>query len=203
MENPVREQIKLTDRWQARPLNDRTASVFVPGAWEGKTIVVEPSPDSSWLPALAEGLVAGAWNIVTVPEGGTVADASLVAREQVHIADLQVRTVTPQMLSIRVRLAGGMPPSTTAGGGEAPCLRETGLLTLCFTLTAADGRQAAGAEIAITPGTCDVQMDMPLLKSTAGAHRLKVALCAAENIVDNARLALVIPENSGRISASE
>jgi hypothetical protein len=67
-----------------------------------------------------------------------------------------------------------------------------GALQLCFTLTASDGRQVGGLICPAFASGAPFSVDMDLPPGLLGPHRLKATLSAGENVVDNARIGLVL-----------
>lgn len=206
--SPIREQIKLADRWHVCPVNEREASVFVPGPWGEKQVVLmagngeAPSAvrienqdlersqaEGIW--QAGEHLNPGQWNHVAAADGN-MAGARLVASNPLHISRLEATSASPHSLSVRVRLTDAPVAKAPAEGGEAPCLRSAGLLTLFFTLMTPDGQQVAGMEITLGRRTRDLSVEMPCHSPLAGSYRLKAALCNEEYVIDNARVDVTV-----------
>lgn len=197
MQNPIREQIKLDGRWQVRQVDERSVSVFVPGSWTDKSVVLregEGHPleavtvDGEPLqPATAEGgwqtepgLKPGEWNAVSTQ--GELTGATLVAGDDLHITDLTATPANRHSLSVRVRLSGS--------AGEAPGPKIACLLSLYFTLSAADGSQIGALDLVVGNKTRELSVEMPVQDARGGAFRLKATLCCGDRIVDNARIDL-------------
>lgn len=208
VKNPVREQIRMADRWQVRRVSDREAEVFVPSPWREKQVVFRSGAGNRpWFGARVGGaalerqrdpgewrvgdeLHYGEWNSIAV-ENGQAESASLVASAPFHIRALEARLLSERSLSVRVDLS--MSPELPASqGGEAPCLKSLGLLSLYFTLSAEDGRQIGGMEVTVGRKTRSLTVEMPLLHPLAGRYRLKSTLCKDEQVLDNARIELMI-----------
>jgi hypothetical protein len=195
LQSPIREQIRLDGRWQARPVEDHAVSVFVPGAWEEKRVVLEPAPGIAWADALAGGtslprepetgvytagphLAPGQWNTVSLPDGDP-AGGRLVASAHLHICCLEAAPASNRSLAVRVKLDG------PEGGAAA---QGAGLLSIVLTLTAPDGSLLGGTDLTIASRTRDLSVELPLPGTRSGAFRLKATLCADEQILDNARI---------------
>lgn len=202
LQSPIREQIKLDNQGQARPVDAASTSVYVPGPWKDRRVLLVPGVTETWSAARIDdtelpydqeeqGWVATGrldpreWNMVAAANG-FVSGARLVASNQLHIASLEA-TPADRRLSVRVRLATSEPACTDAGGGESPCFLSAGLFTLFFTLTAADGRQVGGMEVTVGRRTRDLSVEVPLPAGLTGSHRLKAVLCADDAVLDNAR----------------
>jgi hypothetical protein len=67
-----------------------------------------------------------------------------------------------------------------------------GALQLCFTLTACDGRQVGGLICPAFASGAPFSVDLPLPPGLLGPHRLKATLSAGENLMDSARIGLVL-----------
>lgn len=188
MESPIREKIRL-DGWQARPVNGRTASVFVPGPWNDKRVVLKPGSSPAWSTAqignteltreqgedawkASPALRPGHWNTVTTD--GDTPGSRLEASAPLHITALEGRAANQKSLAVRVRLNG---PEET----------QPGLLTIVFSLTSVIGRLAGGTEVTVSSRTRDLSVELPLPDSR-GLYRLKAALCAGDRVIDNARI---------------
>ncbi|HYF93825.1 MAG TPA: hypothetical protein VD969_16555 [Symbiobacteriaceae bacterium] len=189
MQNPIREQIKLDGRWQVRRIDAESVSVFVPGSWTEKDVILKPGVGHVAVEAAINGqplvpenaeqgfrtdqqLSPGEWNTVRV--AGDLDGARLVARNDLHITALEAVGAVKNSLSVRIRLAGEI---------AGPCL-----LSLDFSLTAADGCRVGGMEIVVGSKTRDLSVEMPLGASLTGPYRLKATLCCGERVVDNARV---------------
>lgn len=171
MQNPIREQIRLDGRWQTRRLDDDSVSVFVPGSWADKQVVLRTGQEKDW--RAESHLQPGQWNPVELPAAASEG-ARLVASDDLHITRLQAGKVGDRSLGIRISVAGTV---------AEPCL-----LTLDFTLTAADGRRVGAMDVAVSSKHRDLSLDMPLMAPLTGPHRLKATLSCGERVVDNARL---------------
>jgi hypothetical protein len=197
VQNPIREQIKLDGRWQARRIDDQSVSVFVPDSWTDKAIVLregeghpleQPSVGGAALKSdLAEPgwraeahVVPGEWN--TVSATGDMTGARLEAGNDLHITSLEAVSANQRSLAVRVRLAGS--------SGEVSAEKTLCLLSLEFTLTAPDGRQVGGMDLVVGNKTRDLSVEMPVPAALGGPHRLKATLCCNDRVVDNARIDL-------------
>lgn len=172
MQNPIREQIRLDGRWKTRQIDGQSVSVFVPGSWTEKNVMLRPADGSTVTEAQAEPrLEPGQWNTVEVAGGLT--GTKLEARNELHITALEATKAGRGSLSVHIRLTG-----TVAGS----CL-----LNLSFSLTAADGRRVGGMDLVVGHQTRDLSVEMPLDATLAGPCRLKAALCCGDQVIDNAR----------------
>ncbi|MDF2629762.1 MAG: hypothetical protein K0R39_3593 [Symbiobacteriaceae bacterium] len=172
MQHPIREQIRLDGRWQARQIDENTVSVFVPGSWTDKRVLLRTGDGDA---GVSVHLQPGQWNEVALPPGA-LAGARLAAGDDLRITRLQATAPGSRSLGIDVSLAGEVT-------GDAPCL-----LTLTFTLTAADGRRVGGMDLAVSNTNCNLSLEMPLTEPLTGPHRLKAALSCGERVADNARI---------------
>jgi hypothetical protein len=207
MQSPIREQVRLADRWQARQENATEASVFVPGPWGGKQVILvggegqaladvrvggsEPEPGSepnSWV--ANTNLTPGGWN--QVKADGDLSGARLEASNPLHIARLEATVASERSLSVRVRITDAVIAEAPPEGGEAPCLLSAGLLSLFFTLTTPEGRQVSGMEVMLGRRTREISIEMPSPEPLSGSYRLKAALGTDEYVIDNARIDLVV-----------
>lgn len=171
MQNPIREQIRLDGRWQTRQIGEHTVSVFVPGSWTDKQIVLRAGEDKVW--RAEPNLQPGQWNPVELPPGA-LKGARLVASDDLHITRLQAAKAGDRSLGIHICLARDV---------AAP-----GPLALNFTLTAADGRRVGAIDVVLRGKNHDLSLEMPLAVPLAGPHRLKATLSCGERVVDNARI---------------
>lgn len=171
MQNPIREQIRLDGRWHTQRVDDSSVSVFVPGSWTDKQVVLRAGAEEDWRPE--PHLQPGQWNTVQLPSD-TPDGARLVASDDLHITRLQAAAVGSRSLGIRISLAGAV-------AGPA-------LLTLDFTLTATNGRQVGAVNVVVGNTTRDLSLEMPLAAPLTGPHRLKAALSCGDWVVDNARI---------------
>ncbi len=195
MDSPIREQIRLDDRWQSRPDGRQSSSVYVPAPWRDKRVVLKPAPGERWSAVTIEGqelsrptadeswqadaaLAPGQWNSVEV-ENGTIEGARLVASHPFHITALEATPLSEQRLSVRVRLDG-------------PAEGPPGLFTLLFTLSAADGRHIGGMDVTVGRKARDLTVEMVLPERIQGSYRLKASLCEEDAVIDNARIDLEI-----------
>lgn len=177
MQNPIREQIRLDGRWQARQIDGTSVSVFVPGSWTEKNVLLKPADDSSATESETDpGVEPGQWNTIEV--AGGLAGTKLQACNELHITALEATNAGRGCLSVRIRLTG-----TVAD----PCL-----LSLAFSLTAADGRRVGGMDLVVGHKTRDLSVEMPLDASLTGPCRLKAVLCCGDQVVDNARTDVVL-----------
>jgi hypothetical protein len=193
LQSPVREQIRLDGRWRVRPASEHAVSVFVPGAWEEKRVLVEPELGAAWASVQAgetslqpepEGgafvagphLTPGQWNTIALQDGAPIG-GKLVATEQLYIAGLNAAPASNRSLAVRIRL-----------GGDERSARNAGLLSIVLTLTAPTGKLVAGTDLTIAARTRDLSVELPLPGAKAGLLRLKATLCAGEQILDNARV---------------
>lgn len=193
MQHPMREVIKLDNPAQARLIDAHAASLFLPGAWAGRRVVLKPAPGVRWSAVqtqagetprqngaweLSHALEPGAWQRVTVA-GGPIEGAVLEMSDPLHIARLEAWYDPPETLSIRVRLG----KSPTGAGRE-------GLITLLFTLTDERGEQVGGQEVSVGPRTAELAVAMPISREPVGRCRLKAALCVDQQVLDDARIDL-------------
>ena len=196
MQSPIREQLRVNDRWHARQLTNNAARIFVPGPWAERRVVLTPETGTTWSAAriaeqsldqdpqtgdweAAASLEPGQWNSVAT-EGGEVAGAQLTASSVLHISSLEATVLSDRCLSVRVRLAGHE---------QQPSAPQQ-LLTLYFTLTSPDGSELGGMDVTIAPKSRGLSIEMPLPHSIAGIYRLKASLCCDETVIDNARITL-------------
>ena len=192
MESPIRDQIRLDGRWQTRPLDARTVSVFVPGPWAEKKVVLTSDAASGWTAAEVGGvplrqdtteqgwsasphLKVGHWN--TVQTDGHTAGGRLVASEPLHIVGLDAKSANQRSVSVRIRLEGG---------------DEQGLIGIVITLSSAAGAHVGGNEMTVSGRTRDLTVEVPVKSYRPGAYRLKAALLAGDRVVDNARVDLTL-----------
>jgi hypothetical protein len=191
LQNPIRDQIRMVDRWHVRPIDQQAASVFVPQSWLQKSVFLKSEKGESWTEArightelapqsgssgtwLAGNVLQyGTWNNVEV-RGGQLSGASLVAAATVHIAALEARAVSPRCLLVRVDLA--VPPDPDHSW------------RLFFTVTAESGHNVGRLDLAIGHGTQSVSLEIHLDQALRRSYRLKVILCRDEHIMDNARI---------------
>lgn len=190
MESPIRDQIRLDGLWQTRHQGSRAVSVFVPGSWADKKVLLKPASAGEWTAAQVgttplspdrdeEGwlagphLKAGQWN--TVQTDGHTAGGRLVASEPIHMVGLEARVANQRSVSVRIRLDGG---------------EEQGLLGIVITLSSAAGAHVGGAELTVTGRTRDLTVEVPVKSYRPGTYRLKATLSAGDRVVDNARLDL-------------
>lgn len=171
MQNPIREQIRLEGRWHTRRIDENSVSVFVPGSWADKQVILRAGEEGDW--RAEPHLQPGQWNTVDLPSNAADG-ARLVASEDLHITRLQAGTVGSRSLGIRISLAGAVAD---------PCL-----LTLDFTLTAADGRRVGAMDVVVSSKNRDLSLEMPLTVPLTGPHRLKATLSCGERVVDNGRI---------------
>ncbi|MFZ5815651.1 MAG: hypothetical protein ACOY93_10175 [Bacillota bacterium] len=193
MQHPMREQIKLESPWQATLNGTDSASLFIPGSWSGRRLVLKPAPGVSWSSVRTEAGEAvkaadgwqltdlvepGSWQTVWV-EGGSIAGALVEASEPLHITRLEAWYDPPETLSMRVRLAKS--PSATG---------RKGLITLLFTLTDERGEQVGRQEVVVGAKTAELAVAMMLPRKPHGRCRLKAALCLDQQVIDDARIEL-------------
>jgi hypothetical protein len=171
VQNPIREQIRLDGHWQTRRIDGRSVSVFVPGSWADKQVVLRAGEEQNW--RAEPTLQPGQWNKVELP-ADTSDGARLVASDDLRITRLQAGVTGSRSLGIRIALAGTAPE---------PCL-----LTLDFTLTAADGRRTGAMDVVVSSKNRDLSLEMDLPAPLRGPHRLKATLSCGERVVDNARI---------------
>jgi len=177
VQNPIREQIRLDGRWQARQIDDQSVSVFVPGSWTEKNVLLKPAGDRSETETeSAPAVQPGQWNTVEVAGGLT--GTKLEACNDLHITGLEATNAGRGCLSVRIRLTG--------------TVAEPSLLNIAFSLTAADGRRVGGMDLVVGHKTRDLTVEMPLDAGLAGPCRLKAALCCGDQVVDNARTDIVL-----------
>lgn len=189
MQNPIREQIKLDGRWQAKPLDAESVSAFVPGSWTDKSVILKPGEGSDLNAVMVGGellqsaqdepgwqtapqLNPGQWNTVQVT--GDLTGARLETSDPFHISRLEAANQGRDAVNVRIGLTGS--PGT-------PCL-----LSLHVSLTAADGRHIGGMELVVGNKTRDLSAALPLAAPYAGPVRLKATLCCGERVIDNARV---------------
>ena len=191
MQHPMREVIRLDNPAQARLINANSASLFLPGSWAGKRVVLKPAPGVTWSGVqteagepvrvnggweLSSALEPGRWQQVTV-DGGPIAGAVLELRDPLHIAWLEAWYDPPETLSIRVRLA----KSPAATGRQ-------GMITLLFTLTDERGERVGSQEVLVGPKTVELAVAMMITREPAGLCRLKASLCLDQQVIDDARI---------------
>lgn len=194
MQSPIREQLRINDRWHARQLSEKAARVFVPGPWANRRVVLTPHTGANWSAArigehaleqepqggswkVDSALTPGEWNTVTA-EDGALTGAQLTASSVLHISDLEATAVSDRCLSIRIKLAGH----------EQQVSAPADLLTIYFSLTDASGEQAGGLEVTIAPKSRGLSIEMPLSRKLSGTYRLKASLCNSVSVIDNARI---------------
>lgn len=192
MQTPIREQIRLDGRWQARRLDSESVSVFVPGSWTEKKVLLRPGEKGEPTAAEANGehlasdqeepgwqadpsLQLGHWNTVRV--SGGLEGTRLVARDELHITRLEASPGGKNGLAVRICLHGGK-------------LETPGLLILDFSLTATDGQHVGGMSVAVGSRTRDISLEMPVTVTLHGVFRLKATLSHGDRVVDNARIDL-------------
>jgi hypothetical protein len=173
VDSPIREQIKLSDRWHAHRLSEHEAMVFIPGPWGGKQVVL--INDSKTVSEVE--LAPGRWHQLTTIDGDLSA-IRLVASNPLHIVNLDATAASPTSLSVRVIL------SETAAAEP--------LLNLFVTLTAPDGAQLASRAVTIERSTRDLSVALPCSRPLSGTYRLKAALCADKSVIDNARAEVTV-----------
>lgn len=193
MEHPLREVIKLDNPAEATVRDERSASLFIPGSWAGRRIVLKPAPGVTWSAVETEGgapvrqgndwdlsaaVEPGRWQALTV-SAGPVAGAWAEASDPLHIARLEAWYDPPETLSIRVRL--GKPPAATG---------RQGLIALLFTLTDERGEQVGHQEVVVGPRTAELAVAMPISREPVGRCRLKAALSVNQQVIDDARINL-------------
>jgi hypothetical protein len=166
VQNPIREQIKLDSQWQTRPIDAETVGVFVPGAWAGREVTVQPAHGH------AGTVEPGGWNALRLNE---TEGARLEAAHPLHITSLEASAANQRSLAVRLRLS--------APDGAA----VAGLLTIVLSLTATSGKLVGGTDLTVGARTRDLSVELPL-PSPHGTYRLKAALCAGERVIDNARV---------------
>jgi len=171
VQNPIREQIRLDGRWQTRRIDDHSVSVFVPGSWADKQVVLRSGEEKDL--RAEPNLQPGQWNTVELP-ADTPDGTRLVASDDLRITRLQASVAGNRKLGIRIALAGAAPE---------PCL-----LTLDFALTAADGRRTGAMDAVVSSKNRDLSLEMDLPAPLTGPHRLKATLSCGERVVDNARI---------------
>lgn len=191
MQHPMRDVIKLDNPAQARLIDPYAASLFLPGSWAGKRLVLKPAPGVTWSAVqteaggtvrlnweweLSHALEPGRWQRVTVA-GGPIEGAVLELSDLLHIARLEAWYDPPETLSIRVRLG----KSPVAAGRE-------GLITLLFTLTDERGEQVGSQEVSVGLKTAELAVAMPITREPVGLCRLKAALCLDQQVADDARI---------------
>ncbi|HYG56520.1 MAG TPA: hypothetical protein VD902_00430 [Symbiobacteriaceae bacterium] len=190
MESPIRDQIRLDGRWQTRPLGTRAVSVFVPGSWAEKKVVLKPAATRSWSAAEAGSaqldydareqgwqagphLNVGEWNAVSTD--GDTSGGRLVASNPLHITALEARVANQRSVSVRIRINGE---------------EDAGLLGIVLTLSSATGAHIGGTEITVTGKTRDLTVEVPVKGVRPGVCRLKATLSTSDRVVDNARIDL-------------
>jgi hypothetical protein len=173
VDSPIREQIKLSDRWHAHRLSEHEAMVFIPGPWGGKQVVLINDSDT----VSEVQLAPGRWHQLTTADGDLAA-IRLVASNPLHIVHLEATVVARDSLSVRVIL------SETVAAEP--------LLSLFVTLTAPDGPQLAGTAVPMERSARDLSVSLPCSRPLSGTYRLKVALCADKSVIDNARAEVTV-----------
>lgn len=189
----MRERITLTHPWQATITDADRATLFVPGSWTGKRILLVPALGvsfSSVRTSLGEAVRSGDhWDLtdlvtlgteqeVTVT-GGPIAGTVLTATDPLHIARLAAWFDPPDALSIRLCLSAS--PAATG---------RSGLITLYFTLTNEQGDQVGQQEVTVGPKTNELVVAMNLRRVPAGRTFLKAALCQGQAVIDDGRIDL-------------
>lgn len=165
IDTPIREQVRLDNRWHARPLDQQSASVFVPAPWAEKQVALKTGDGRQAHPQLEYGT----WNAVATGDE-PVNGARLVAGDALHISSLEASVASERSLSVRVRLS------------------EPGAVNLFFSLTRANGKQVGWAEVTVGRKTGDLTVEVPLAEPLTGPHRLKASLSVNDHVIDNARI---------------
>lgn len=189
----MRERIKLTHPWQATITDADRATLFVPGSWASKRILLVPADGVSFTSvqtSLGEGgrvgrqwdltdrLTLGAEQEVRVA-GGPIEGAELMATDPLYIARLDAWFDPPETVSIRL----GLSTSPAATG-------RSGLISLYFTLTDEQGDRVGQQEVTIAAKTTELVVAMHPRRLPAGRTFLKVALCQGQAVIDDARIDL-------------
>lgn len=193
MQHPMRDVIKLNNAAQATIHDAHCASLFIPGGWTGRRLVLRPAPGVTWSAVQApKGEAArqeGAWDLTTLVEpgdwqrvtvaGGPIEGAVLESSDPLCIAQLEAWYDPPETLSIRVRL--GKSPAATG---------RQGLITLLFTLTDSRGELVGRQEVMLGPKTAELAVALVFTREPLGRCRLKVTLCQDQQVIDDARIEL-------------
>lgn len=193
MEHPMREQIKLDNPAQATLHDKHSASLFIPGSWAGRRIVLKPAPDVHWSEVRTEVgepvRLDGSWDLTTAVEpgrwqklsveGGPLAGAVVESSDPLHIARLEGWYDPPEAISIRCRL--GKSPAATG---------RNGLITLLFSLSDERGELVGRQEVVVGPKTAELAVALPITRKPHGRCHLKAALCLDQQVIDDARIAL-------------
>lgn len=192
VQHPMREVIALDNPAQATVHDSHSASLFIPGSWTGRRMLLKPPPGVDWSAVQTEmgkpvRLSGGAWELTAALEpgrwqrlsvqGGPLAGALLESSDPLCIARLEGWYDPPETISIRVRLAKS--PAATGRQGE---------ITLLFTLTDERGVQVGRQEVAVGPKTVELAVALVIARAPQGRCRLKAALCLDQQVVDDARV---------------
>lgn len=193
MQHPIREQIKLNNPAHATLHDAQSATLFIPGSWTGRRLVLRPAPGVTWSAVttpkgeavrqngdwdLTEVLEPGGWQTVTVA-GGPIQGAVLESCDPLSIARLEAWYDPPETVSIRVRL--GKSPAATG---------RQGLITLLFTLTDERGEQVGRQEVLVGPKVLELAVALVIAREPHGRCRLKAALCLDQQVIDDAWIEL-------------
>lgn len=191
LQHPMREQIKLDSPAQAAVHDAHSASLFIPGGWSGRRLVLRPATGVAWSAVttqrgeavrlngdwdLTGALEPGAWQSLTVT-GGPVEGAVLESSDPLSITRMEAWYDPPEALSIRVRL-----------GRSAAATGRQGLITLLFTLTDERGEQVGRQEVMVGPRVVELAVALLITREPHGRCRLKAALCLDQQVIDDARI---------------
>lgn len=181
----MRELIRFDNRWQAEPLSENRARVFVPGPWAGHRVVLTPGPGAEWSAAHvageaavpdtdAEGWVAGealrpgTWN--QVEASGSLDGGRMVASTGLYIRTLEADRASDRSIAVHIRLS------------------LEGTVSLFFSLTTPDGRCVGAQEVQVSRRARALTVELHTDETLQGPYQLKAVLTAGERILDNARV---------------
>lgn len=172
METPIRDQIRLDNLWQSQRISPQSRSVFIPSPWEGSEIHLIPRKgvrrSEQPLP-----FTFGTWNRL---EGNASLDgARLVASPPLHIKRVDSRRISTGLLSVQVDLSRAQ------------------ICVLHATLSEPNGHQVAGARMEAREPADHLSADLDLpVRLVPGSYRLKVVMTVREQIMDNARVDVLV-----------